>query len=134
MMRPTILLVEDEPNDRLILTAAFEKMAPELELKSVSDGEAAIAYLSDPDHCTRPHVVLLDLKLPRKSGLEVLEWVRGEPGLESLPVTLLSSSGEGADLARATELGASAFVMKGVDFKSVRGLVKGVQDRVAASS
>lgn len=133
MMRPTILLVEDEPNDRLILTAAFEKMAPELELKSVSDGEAAIAYLSDPDH-PRPHVVLLDLKLPRKSGLEVLEWVRGAPGLEALPVTLLSSTGEGAALARATELGASAFVMKGVDFKSVRGLVKGIQDSVAASS
>jgi len=132
-MRPTVLLVEDEPNDRLILTRAFEKAAPELELKSVFDGEAAIAYLSDPDH-QRPRVVLLDLKLPRKSGLEVLEWVRAEPGLESLPVILLSSSGEGADLTRATELGASAFVMKAVDLQSVRGIVKGIQDSVAATS
>jgi CheY-like chemotaxis protein len=127
-----VLHVEDEPSDRLIVSLAFQKAAPHVSLHAVVNGEEAIAYLSgqgiyaDRERHPMPRVVLLDLKLPRKSGFEVLEWIRSRPELKTLPVLMLTSSQEPADLDRASALGANSYLVKSVDLKEMREIVKGV--------
>jgi CheY-like chemotaxis protein len=125
MMPCTVLHVEDDPSDRLIVAAAFRRAAPQILLKTAGDGDEAIAYLSSNPS---PAVVLLDLKLPRKSGLEVLEWIRKQKGLEELPVIMLTSSEEPRDLNRATELGVTSYLVKTLDLKSLREIVKSIAE------
>lgn len=128
----TVLHVEDEPADRLILKSAFAKAAPHVDLRCAVDGEQAIAYLSgqggyeDRDRHPMPGLVLLDLKLPKKSGLEVLEWIRNREDLKKLPVIMLTSSQEPADLDRAYALGANSYLVKSVDLKTMRDIVRGI--------
>lgn len=132
MSSPVVLHVEDEPSDRLIVALAFQKAAPAVSLHAVVNGEEAISYLSglgpygNRELHPIPSVVLLDLKLPRKSGLEVLEWIRSHPILHSLPVIMLTSSMEPTDLDRAYSLGANSYLVKSVDLKEMRDLVKGI--------
>ena len=127
-----VLHVEDEPSDRLIVSLAFQKSAPHISLHAVVNGEEAISYLggqgiyANRDLHPMPKLVLLDLKLPRKSGLEVLEWIRSQPGLNGLPVIMLTSSQEPADLDRAYALGANSYLVKSVDLKEMREIVRGV--------
>ena len=121
--RLTLLHVEDDPNDRLIMSILFRKAAPELELKTAADGVEAVEALSTPP---RPSLVLLDLKLPKKNGFEVLEWARRRPELEGLPILVLTSSSERGDIDRAYELGASSYVVKSVDMAAMRDVVRGV--------
>ncbi|MCK5545342.1 MAG: response regulator, partial [Desulfobulbaceae bacterium] len=88
----TILLVEDNPNDVILIERAFRKANIANPLQRVTDGEQAVAYLAgerpyaERARCPLPVLMLLDLKLPRKSGLEVLEWLRDQPSLKRLPV------------------------------------------------
>lgn len=127
-----VLHVEDEPSDRLIVSLAFQKAAPNVKLHAVVNGEEAISYLAgqgiyaDRERHPMPQLVLLDLKLPRKSGLEVLEWIRNQPALASLPVFMLTSSQEPADLDRAYTLGANSYLVKSVDLKEMREIVRGI--------
>jgi len=129
---PPVLLIEDDPNDRLILEHAFERAAPGVRLRTVADGEEAVAYLlgegpyADREAHPLPKVILLDLKLPRKSGLEVLEWIREQPPLSRIPVLVLSSSQERGDIDLAYALGANSYLSKLVDIQAVRKLVKGI--------
>jgi CheY-like chemotaxis protein len=128
----TVLHVEDEPSDRLIVSSSFTKVAPHVRLCTAIDGEDAIAYLAgDGIYKNRevhplPQMVLLDLKLPRKSGFEVLQWIRSQPGLKELPVIILTSSREPADLDRAYALGANSYIVKNVDIKAMRDIVRGI--------
>jgi CheY-like chemotaxis protein len=125
-----VLLVEDDPNDVFLTQRAFQKAGVANPLQVVNDGEEAVARLSqmgrygDREKYPLPVLVLMDLKLPRKSGLEVLEWLRGQPGLRRLPVVILSSSKESGDVSRAYELGANSYLVKPVDFDSLLGMVK----------
>lgn len=127
-----VLHVEDEPSDRLIVSLAFQKAAPNVKLHAVVNGDDAICYLSGQGiYANRelhpmPVLVLLDLKLPRKSGLEVLEWIRKQPSLSALPVFMLTSSQESSDLDRAYALGANSYLVKSVDLTEMRRLVKGI--------
>ena len=125
-----ILLVEDNPSDVLLLQRAFRKANVTVPLQAVGDGEAAVSYLSgqepygDRIHHPLPVLILLDLKLPRKSGAEVLEWLRQQPILNRLPVVVLTSSKEYADINRVYDLGANAYMVKPVAFDNLVDIVK----------
>lgn len=126
---PLVLLVEDNPDDAFLLQRAFRKGGFNAEIQVIKDGEAAIAYLrGDGVHADRtrsplPALVLLDLKLPRKDGFEVLAWLRARPGLGRLPVVVLTSSREQADVDRAYALGANAYFVKPGAFDALQELV-----------
>ena len=126
-----ILLVEDEPNDVFLIERAFRKCDCQHALHSVGDGEQAICYLegtrefADSKKYPLPSLVLLDLKLPRRSGLEVLGWLRSRPdSLKRLPVIVLTSSKQASDINRAYELGANSYLVKPVAFDGLLDLVK----------
>lgn len=124
-----ILLVEDSPNDvELILTALSENHLRN-EVVVVRDGEEALDYL----YCRGvfklrkegdPIVVLLDLKLPKVDGLEVLAQLKADPELRIIPVVVLTSSREEPDLTRCYELGTNAYVVKPIDFQEFVDVVK----------
>ena len=125
-----ILLVEDDDNDVLLFRRAATRARLQNPIEVVSNGEEAIDRLSrltdaasDATQPT-PVVVLLDLKMPRKSGFEVLEWVRQQPGLEGLPVVVFSASGQDPDVRRAHDLGASSYLVKPVTFEALAGLTR----------
>ncbi len=114
----TILLAEDNSNDVLLLRRAFRKAGVANRLEVVSDGEEAIAYLAgdggyaDRERHPLPSLVLMDVELPRKSGFEVLTWLRQQPGLRRLPVALLGASDRPTDIRRGYEAGANAYHVK----------------------
>jgi CheY-like chemotaxis protein len=113
-----ILLVEDEPNDILLLKISFEEVGITLPLQVVTDGQMAIDYLSgakafaDRKQFPMPCLILLDLKLPRKSGLEVLQWIREQPALRCIVVIVLTSAEHEQDVVQAYELGANSYLVK----------------------
>ncbi|WP_298955048.1 response regulator [uncultured Methylobacterium sp.] len=117
-----ILLVEDNPNDIELTLAALEKSQLANEIAICRDGAEALDYLyRRGDHAGRdardPAVVLLDLKLPKVDGLEVLAAIKGDPGMRAIPIVMLTSSREESDLVRSYQLGVNAFVVKPVGFK-----------------
>ncbi|MDZ8187721.1 MAG: response regulator [Nostoc sp. ChiSLP02] len=117
----TILLVEDERADVFRIQRAFQKANATSALEVVSDGEQAIHYLSgqsiyqDRDRYPIPILILLDLKLPRYSGFEVLTWLRNESNIKHLPVVVLTSSEQQIDIDRAYSLGANSYLVKPPD-------------------
>jgi CheY-like chemotaxis protein len=126
-----VLVVEDSPDDVLFIRRAFSKARLVNPLQFAEDGEQAIAYLSgtggyaDRTAHPLPMLILLDLKLPRLSGLEFLAWLRGQqPDLRRIPVVVLTSSRESSDVNRAYELGASTYLVKPVSFDGLLELVK----------
>jgi len=121
MLKP-ILLVEDDPRDLELTLVALERSQLANEVVIVRDGEAALEYLQrQGPYAERPEgnpaVVLLDLKLPKVNGLEVLQVVRATEGVRSVPVVMLTSSHEETDVLRSYELGVNAYVVKPVEFK-----------------
>jgi len=117
----TVLLVEDDPNDILLTQRAFRKAnLVHVSLQVVQDGDAAVFYLSgtgkysDRGRHPLPVLMLLDLKLPRRSGHEVLTWLRQQPNLKRLPVIVLTSSKENTDVNKAYDLGANSYLVKPV--------------------
>jgi CheY-like chemotaxis protein len=113
-----ILLVDDDDADVFLVQRAFTKLQLRVALHVVHDGEEAIAYLSGRDQYadrTRyplPGLVLLDLKMPRKSGFDVLQWLRSQPTLRRLPVIVLTSSNQTTDIDRAYDQGANSYLVK----------------------
>jgi CheY-like chemotaxis protein len=121
-LRP-ILLVEDNPRDLELTLAALAKCQLANDIVVARDGAEALDFLySRGEHADRtpgdPAVVLLDLKLPKVDGLEVLETVKRDPHQRQIPVVMLTSSREERDLVRSYELGVNAFVVKPVDFNA----------------
>jgi CheY-like chemotaxis protein len=121
MLKP-ILLVEDNPNDLELTLIALERSNLANDVIVVRDGAEAVDYLNCAGEWANrpagnPAVVLLDLKLPKIDGLEVLRLIRGNDRLRSMPVVMLTSSSEEKDLLRSYELGVNAYVVKPVDFK-----------------
>ena len=120
-LRP-ILLVEDSPRDLELTLEALQKCQLANEIVVARDGVEALDFLyARNDFAGRnvpdPAVIMLDLKLPRIDGLEVLEKVKNDPKLRHLPVVMLTSSREEQDLVRSYQLGVNAFVVKPVSFK-----------------
>ena len=126
----TILHVEDDPNDVLLVARAFRKAESAAAVQVVNDGEQAVDYLSGAHSFSQreqfpvPSLVLLDLKLPRKSGIEVLAWIRAQPGLKRIPVVMLTSSKQAVDINRAYDLGVNAYLVKPVNFDALVGVLK----------
>src|SRR5262245_42291041 len=113
-----ILLVEDDENDVLFLERAFDKAGAPRPFRVLGDGQETIAYLSGADGFENrsehplPSHLILDLKIPRKNGFEVLEWVRNDPRWKDLPVVALTSSGDQGDRDRARALGVDGYFVK----------------------
>ena len=130
IVKYTILLVEDDPNDVLLMERALGKAKLVNPLHVVEDGEQALAYLegqgpyADRARYPLPVLILLDLKLPRMSGLEVLAWLRQQPGLKRIPVVVLTSSNEPADVNRAYDLGSNSYLVKPGGQEEMLELVK----------
>ena len=118
-----ILLVEDSPRDAELTLRALRKHNLANKVVHVKDGQEALDWLfgagahAGRDPSQHPRVVLLDLKLPKVDGLEVLRTIRADARTQSLPVVVLSSSREEADLVRAYDLGVNSYIVKLVDFK-----------------
>ncbi len=110
-----ILLVEDNPDDRELTLRALRQHRLANRIEVARDGAEALAFLSAAS-APLPKVVLLDLKLPKVSGIEVLEAIRADDRTRTLPVVVLTSSREEPDVKRCYELGVNSYIVKPVDF------------------
>ena len=126
-----VLLVEDSLVDARFATASLKKGQVRHRLTLVRDGEEALAFLRRDGifaRAPRPDVVLLDLFLPRKNGLDVLAEVREEEDLRDLPVVVLTASEDYEDRLRCEELGVDGYITKPVDFEKFLGIVRDLRD------
>jgi len=124
-----ILLAEDLEDDILLIRRAFAAAKISTPLFVVRDGEEATAYVSGTGKYSNraeyplPHLILLDLKMPRMDGFEFLRWIRQHPQLKAIPVIVLTSSEDIYDVNRAYELGANSFLVKPLEFINYPSLV-----------
>jgi CheY-like chemotaxis protein len=129
-----VLYAEDEPDDVFLMQRAFRDAGIENPLVVVNDGRAAVDYLSGQgkyssrEQFPLPAVVILDLKMPRLSGLEVLKWIRSQPTLVTLPVVMLTSSNNDADIHRAYLQGANGYLVKPGKPSELLSMVKALKD------
>ena len=127
---PTLLLVEDNADDVFFMKRAMATAGITHPLETAADGQAAIDYLAgkgefvDRQRFPLPFLMFLDLKLPHRSGLEVLEWVRSQPQLRTLIVLVLTSSREESDVTKAYTLGSNSFLVKPPSGLQLNELVK----------
>jgi two-component system response regulator len=118
-----ILLVEDNPNDVELALHALKKNKVSNRIQVVRDGEEALDFIfgkdasSDGPSEQRPKMVLLDLKLPKIDGLEVLKRLKSDPRTRSIPVIMMTSSREECDIVKSYELGVNSYIVKPVDFQ-----------------
>jgi CheY-like chemotaxis protein len=128
-----ILYAEDDENDAFLMDRVFQKLKVPNRLQVVADGKLAIAYLAGSapyqsrETYPLPVLLLLDLSLPGRHGLEVLKWIKGEPALTTLPVVVLSSSNQQSDVHRAFLLGAQGFIVKPGDPDELSRIVQVIQ-------
>ena len=126
-----VLLVEDDPGDVLMTKEAFEDYKLKNQLHVVNDGAEAMAFLRQQgEHVAapRPDLVLLDLNLPRMDGREVLQAIKSDPGLASIPVVVLTTSEAEEDVLRSYSLHANAYVTKPVDFERFIQVVRQIDE------
>src|SRR5947208_15339935 len=125
--KKTILVAEDDSNDIYLLKLAFLKAHLNVNFEIVQDGEQLIKYLAtrdcSPEH-PLPELLLLDIKVPKMNGFEVLEWVRRQPGLKRLLIIVLTSSDEPRDINRAYDLGANSYLVKPCGIEHLMGIVQ----------
>ena len=125
-----ILLVEDNPDDVELTLRSLRKNKLANEIHVARDGEEALDFLycrgvhKDRDPHQTPKVVLLDLKLPKVDGLEVLRAIKTDPRLKPIPVVVLTSSGEQRDMVEGYNLGVNSYIQKPVSFDSFQAIVK----------
>jgi CheY-like chemotaxis protein len=129
----TILIAEDNPDDLLLMERAIKKAEIRGQVHSVSDGEEAVRYLEgngkygNRDAYPIPTLTFLDLKMPRASGFEVLEWMRRHPDCQVFPTIVLSSSALEIDVRKAYDLGANTFFVKPGTFAELVSMLKHVE-------
>ena len=134
-IRSPILLVEDDPNDILFFEKALQRCAPEARLQIARDGQEAMDYLdakgayTDRAKFPPPAVVVLDLKLPARDGLEVLTTMRARHDLQHIPVVVLTSSQESRDVGSSRELGVDEYLIKPVRFADLLRIVQNIGAR-----
>jgi CheY-like chemotaxis protein len=125
-----ILLVEDDPRDAELTVRALQSEGLKNRIEVVRDGEEALDFLfcrgvysgRSPNHS--PKLVLLDLKLPKVDGLEVLKEIKASPECQAIPVVILTSSGEQRDIVESYKLGVNSFIQKPVDIAQFRQTIK----------
>ncbi|HEY2505360.1 MAG TPA: response regulator [Streptosporangiaceae bacterium] len=126
-----VLLVEDDPGDVLMTREAFEQYRIHNTLHVVGDGEQALHFLrrtGDYADAPRPGLILLDLNLPRRNGLEVLADLKADSDLLSIPVVVLTTSQAEEDILRSYSLHANAYISKPVDFERFTEVVRQIDD------
>jgi len=134
MAKKRVLVAEDDPSDVYLLKRAFAAADVPATLHVVRDGQEAIDYLEGQDgYADRnahplPDLMLLDLKMPRMNGFDVLNWLRQKPGLKRLLVTVLTSSSESVDINRAYDLGANSYLVKPHGTNDLAELVRRVHN------
>lgn len=125
-----ILLAEDNPGHAEIVRRNFSGSRTATRLMHVEDGRAALDYLyrrdgySDPSLSPRPDIILLDLRMPKVDGLEVLRTIKSEPGLARIPVVVLTTSDSEKDVALAYEYHANSYMVKPVDFPQFTAMME----------
>ncbi len=128
--RKSILLIEDDPDDAALFKRALRTLNLSTRLTVIEDGDAAIRWFQEkasvapeeiPD-C--PWIILLDIKMPRMTGLEVLEWIRRQSRFCRLPVIAFTSSRETADIAQAYRLGVNSYLVKPLSFDQLKDMVR----------
>ena len=129
----TVLVVEDNPDDAELIAYAFHKLHIGNPLVVVGDGDAAVDYLGgtgaygDRLRHPLPGLILLDLKLPRRSGFEVLRFLRGQEATRNTPVVVLTSSSQREDIRRAYDDGANSYLVKPVGRDSLLAMVRALE-------
>jgi CheY-like chemotaxis protein len=127
----SVLLVEDDPGDVLLVREAFEDHKVGNSLSVVRDGVEAMQYVrreGDYSQAPRPDLILLDLNLPRKSGIEVLAEIKRDPQLSTIPTVVLTTSEAEEDIVGAYKLHANAYITKPVDFAQFSQIVHQIDD------
>jgi CheY-like chemotaxis protein len=130
----SILIADDDTQDAMLVKMAAQRAAVGFRLESVTDGEQAIDYLlgreryADRQTHPFPSMMLLDLKMPRLSGFDVLDFVRREPELRRLPVVIFSSSDDPSDIKRAYEAGANSYLCKPHSTDDLSALLKSLEE------
>lgn len=123
----TILLADDDADDRLLVREAFEESHLLNTLETVEDGEELMNYLNQKGVYAGkplPNLILLDLNMPRKNGMEALEEIKADMNLRRIPIVILTTSKAEEDIIRTYDLGVNSFVVKPVTFESLVELVK----------
>ena len=121
-MVTTLLLADDDPDDRLLVKDALEETRWTADLRSVEDGVELMDYLrhrgryADPSEAPPPSLILLDLKMPRKSGHQALKEIKEDPNLRQIPVVILTTSRQEQDISRSYRLGVNSFITKPSSF------------------
>ena len=132
--QPVVLVAEDRDEDLFMIRRAFEQLGYHTPVQYVREGEQAIAYLAGEGRFANreehplPDLLLLDLKMPRKNGFEVLEWIKGQPGLEALRTVVLTTSDDIFEVNRAYKLGASSFLTKPLNLTEFRDTIQAVHN------
>jgi len=130
----TILLVDDDENDALLVKMAFQKSGILNPIQWVKDGVEAVAYLNgEGDYANRqiypfPEVLILDLKMPRMGGLELLGWMRDHPEFKVIPTIIMTSSKLEADIEKAYSLGANTYMLKPSSLDELVKIVKAAHE------
>ncbi len=125
----TVLLVEDRQEDVLLMKRVCDRLAAGILLRVAGDYESAINYLTkrgayaDPNANPPPDLILLDIRLPRGSGHEILAWLRKRPEFAFVPVVMFSSSSDASDINRAYSLGANSYLQKPINFDDFKQTV-----------
>ncbi|MFC1853859.1 response regulator [candidate division CSSED10-310 bacterium] len=127
----TILMAEDDPDDRMLTKEALAENRLANELYFVEDGEELMDFLYhrgvyvNPETSPRPGLILLDLNMPKKDGREALEEIKADPELRQIPIVVLTTSKAEEDIFRSYDLGASSFITKPVTFEALVDIMKG---------
>lgn len=125
--KPRILLVEDNPGDIRLTQEALKESHVEITLDVVSDGEQAVDFLMQRNKyvdSVRPNIILLDLNLPKKNGIEVLKEIKAHDLLKRIPVIVLTTSDAEHDISKAYDLHANCYILKPVDFDDFANVIK----------
>lgn len=125
-MRHRVFYVEDNPDDVLLTQMALQKAGMSVLLETAGDGGEAVTMLSAKGNGDLPDCILLDMKLPTSSGLEVLAWIRTQPLLKRLPVIMLTSSLLPNDINQAYDMGANSYLIKPPDLASLVELARAI--------
>lgn len=128
MNKPYIVLADDNENDIKLTTATLKRVSLVLDVKTLPDGVELLeflhrrgAYAGGPEH--QPAIILLDIKMPKLNGLEVLERIKGNPAFKSIVVVMFTSSVVESDIESAYQLGANGYVVKPVDFQKFHEII-----------
>lgn len=134
MTPPVILLVDDDENDVLLLSHVLNSVTREIRLQAVPNGDAAVDYLSgtgefaDRGRFPLPSLVLTDLNLPRRNGLEVVKWIRAQPSLRTTAVIVFTGFASDGDIARAYELGVNSVLIKPAGAEELTRVLKALHE------